>query len=406
MSEMNPSMKVRLLVASWDETAPRGAVTAFCLEHKVSRSWFYKVRSDANKKGTWRALELASTRPKGHPAAVGKGTIELALAIRAELQGNGLDYGPLSVASKMRRRGLVPPSRATLARIFSRAGVVKAEPRKKPRSAYQRFVYPAPNCMWQIDATEWLLTNGRKVVIFQILDDHSRRALASLVAKGETAEAALQVVNTAICRHGVPQKFLSDNGAAFNSERRGFKTQLVTYLRSLGVDPITGKPGKPTTQGKNERSHQGLHQYLRAHETAATMDDLQALVDTYDAYYNNEREHQALAPGLTPREAWDATPAAPSPEPPASEPLIDLQHTTSRIARLKGCVHFEGVRYALGKRFTGQTFHIISNSVSVSFYDALGTEIATHQRPPKGVLRVGNDEPRGFMAKYELSTTP
>ncbi len=74
MSEMNPSIKVRMLVAAWDENAPRGAVTAFCLEHHVSRAWFYKVRSDAVMNWTWKAMEQRSTKPKSHPAQIGKGT--------------------------------------------------------------------------------------------------------------------------------------------------------------------------------------------------------------------------------------------------------------------------------------------------------------------------------------------
>ncbi|WP_436406764.1 DDE-type integrase/transposase/recombinase [Corynebacterium variabile] len=66
--------------------------------------------------------------------------------------------------------------------------------------------------MWQIDGTERPLANGRTCVIFQLIDDHSRLALASHVDTGETAAGALAVVNKAIDTHGVPQKFLSDNG--------------------------------------------------------------------------------------------------------------------------------------------------------------------------------------------------
>jgi transposase InsO family protein len=32
----------------------------------------------------------------------------------------------------------------------------------------------------------------------------------------------------------------------------------VEHVSSLGVEAITGKPYKPTTQGKNERFHQTL----------------------------------------------------------------------------------------------------------------------------------------------------
>jgi hypothetical protein len=35
------------------------------------------------------------------------------------------------------------PSTASLSRIFREAGVARLDPRKKPRSAWRRFVYPA-----------------------------------------------------------------------------------------------------------------------------------------------------------------------------------------------------------------------------------------------------------------------
>jgi transposase InsO family protein len=81
--------------------------------------------------------------------------------------------------------GMTPvPSVASLARIFRQNGVARLEPKKKPRAAYRRFVYPAPNACWQLDATEYVLTGGRKCVIFQLQDDHSRKAVASHVALG------------------------------------------------------------------------------------------------------------------------------------------------------------------------------------------------------------------------------
>lgn len=115
--------------------------------------------------------------------------------------------------------GLTPPSRATLARAFAAAGVSKAEPRKRPRAANRRFVYPAPTCCWQIDAFAWSLADGTPVAIHQVIDDHSRMAVATLVADGETAKAAVQVVSSAVRRWGVPQRLLSDNGLAFNPTR-------------------------------------------------------------------------------------------------------------------------------------------------------------------------------------------
>ncbi|WP_307026709.1 DDE-type integrase/transposase/recombinase [Arthrobacter globiformis] len=320
MSKSQPDIRIRHAVATWSEDSPRGAVSAFCRKHNVSRAWFYRVRAAAAEVGPVKALEKRPTLPSTMPTATAPGMVDLLLGARAELKKLGLDHGPLSVIAKLSRQGFRPPSRATVARIFARAGVVVPEPRKKPRSAYKRFVYPQPNACWQIDSTEWQLADGRKVAIFQLIDDHSRLALASLVATGETSAAAIAVVTLAIECHGAPQKFLSDNGSALNPTRRGRTGALVEFLKARGIEPITGKPYKPTTQGKNERFHQTLHRYLHRQPPAPSMPVLQLQVDAFDLYYNNEREHQGLPPGLTPREAWDATPKTPPPAPP--EPAV------------------------------------------------------------------------------------
>jgi putative transposase len=300
--------------------------------------------------------------------------------------------------AKLSRQGFRPPSRATVARIFARAGVVVPEPRKKPRSAYKRFVYPQPNACWQIDSTEWQLAGGRKVAIFQLIDDHSRLALASLVATGETSEAAIAVVTLAIERHGAPQKFLSDNGSALNPTRRGRTGALVEFLKARGTEPITGKPYKPTTQGKNERFHQTLHRYLHRQPPAPSIATLQLQVDAFDLYYNNEREHQGLPPGMTPREAWDATPKTPPPAAPET--------TVAGPDRRKRATDSEPerVRDDPGNPFqTGQRTHRNDRAHPLRrrrhhVLRSTRHEIISHPRPQQGTPYVGNGKPTGVAA--------
>jgi hypothetical protein len=162
----------------------------------------------------------------------------------------------------------------------------------------------APNACWQLDGTEYVLTGGRKCVIFQLIDDHSRLAIATHVAWGETSAGAIAVVSKGIAAHGVPQRLLSDNGAALNPSRRGVLGQLVAYVTALGVEPITGKPYKPTTQGKNERFHQTLFRWLDKQPLAASLEELQEQVDRFDQIYNTERPHQSLPGRITPAQAW------------------------------------------------------------------------------------------------------
>jgi transposase InsO family protein len=396
MSKSQPDIRIRHAVATWSEDSPRGAVTAFCRKHNVSRAWFYRVRAAAAEVGPVKALEKRPPLPATMPTATAPAMVDLLLTARDELKGLGLDHGPLSVMAKLSRQGLRPPSRATVARIFARAGVVVPEPRKKPRSAYKRFVYPQPNACWQIDSTEWLLADGRRVAIFQLIDDHSRLALASLVAAGETSAAAIAVVTLAIERHGAPQKFLSDNGAALNPTRRGRTGALVEFLKARGIEPITGKPYKPTTQGKNERFHQTLHKYLHRQPPAPSMSALQLQVDTFDLYYNSEREHQGLPAGMTPREAWDATPKTPPPAAP--QPAGQARRSAQRTVNRDGCATILGTHFQLGKEHIGTTVHIIYDDAAIMFFGPQGTEIISHRRPPQGTTYVGNGKPSGITA--------
>jgi hypothetical protein len=219
--------------------------------------------------------------------------------------------------------------------------------------------------------------------------------LASLVAVDETSQAAIQVVDIAISRHGVPQKFLSDNGAALNPTRRGQVGLLVLHLRRLGVVPITGKPGRPTTQGKNERAHRTLHRFLNSRSPAESIDDLQELVDEFDDYYNTEREHQGLPGQMTPREAWDMTPIAAAPTPPSG---LEEQHARVVVAS-DGLVRFNHTRYKIGTAHAGHHIDIIHNDVMITFFDSRGTEIISHTTPPFGTAYVGNGLRKGWKPR-------
>ena len=264
MSPIEPvDPRVRLAITQWPPDAPRGAVSTFCAEEGISRKTFYAIRKRAAEEGQAAALEPRTRRPRASPNRLADDLKAQAIGVRAALERSGLDHGPISVHEKMRSLGMSPtPSTASLSRIFRDAGVARVEPRKKPRASFRRFVYPAPNACWQLDGTEYVLTGGRKCVIFQLIDDHSRLAIATHVTWGETSEGAIAVVKKGIAAHGVPQRLLTDNGAALNPSRRGAVGQLVTYVTRLGVEAITGKPYKPTTQGKNERFHQTLFRWL------------------------------------------------------------------------------------------------------------------------------------------------
>lgn len=407
--------RVRLAISQWPEDAPRGAVSTFCVEHGISRKSFYELRKRAEVDGPAAVLEPKSRRPRVSPSKLTADVKEQALQVRAALDSSGLDHGPISVHDKMHAMGLDPvPSIASLARIFREAGVARLEPKKKPRSAWRRFVYPAPNACWQLDATEYVLAGGRKCVIFQLIDDHSRYAVASHVAWGETAQGALVVVKKGIAAHGVPQRLLSDNGLALNPSRRGWEGQLVTYVTSLGVKAITGKPYKPTTQGKNERFHQTLFRYLDKQPLADTLAELQAQVDAFDHIYNTERPHQGLPGRVTPLTAWEATakvdPPRPEPGPPSFNqptrlkqpiPVLTGLPADTAVKRLTsvGTFRLDKVTYIVGGQYGYQHVLVVTGGDKITVTDLDGVILIEHTRPAPGVTYVGNGRPRGGRRK-------
>ena len=384
-------------------------MTSFCVEHGISRKTFYELRRRSREDGPAAVLEPRSRRPRVSPTMLDDATVQHALQVRAALEQSGLDYGPISVHDRMRALGIEPvPSTASLARLFRRVGVARFEPTKRPRASYRRFVYPTPNACWQLDATEYVLSGGRTATIFQLIDDHSRLAVASHVADGETSEAALAVVKKGIAVHGVPQRVLSDNGAALNPSRRGQIGQLVAYLVPLGVEPITGKPYKPTTQGKNERFHQTLFRYLDKQPLADTLDQLQAEVDAFDLIYNTQRRHQALPGRTTPQQAWDATAKADPPR-PRQMPPIPIREITNRAGQpgitpkpgitphrvfSNGSTRIHGITFHLSSRFAGTTVLVAETLDGVTFTNQDGTVLLERPWPAPGTTYVSNGSRR------------
>lgn len=394
-------------------------MSTFCAEQGISRKSFYELRKRARVDGPAAVLEPRSRRPRSSPSKLTAEAKAQAVQVRAALEASGLDHGPVSVHDKMRAMGLAPvPSIASLARIFREAGVARVEPKKKPRSAWRRFVYPAPNACWQLDATEYVLSGGRKCVIFQLVDDHSRYAVASQVAWSETAEAAIAVFDKAVAAHGVPQRLLSDNGLALNPTRRGHVGRLVAHVSRLGVEAITGKPYKPTTQGKNERFHQTLFRYLDKQPLAKTLEELQAQVDAFDRIYNTERPHQGLPGRVTPLSAWDATPKAEAPRPkpdrpvwlerpvanryqpiPAPPPSDLPADTRVRQVSTAGTIGLDSVTYMIDAHRAFQQVLVVSDGDKITVTDLLGEILAEHTRPAPGTRYVGNGRPRGRRPK-------
>lgn len=312
-------------------------VTQVCRELGISRQTFYKYRRRWLAEGPAGLVER-SRRPLSSPGQV---PVELEAEIVRLRKVLPLDNGAQTIAFHLARSGWAVPSVATIHRILIRRGQVVAQPQKRPRSAWRRFEWPAPNSCWQIDATAWVLADGREVWIMDVLDDHSRVLIAARVWPEATGAAAWDAFAHGVDEWGLPAHVLSDNGACFTGRLfSGGEVDFERTMRGLGIHQICSRPAHPQTCGKLERSHQTTKRWLARQAPARDEDELQALLDTWRRFYNSERPHRSLA-GATPSERWTASPPA-----RPSDPILEAPDAQLRRVDPIGVVSWK--RYALG----------------------------------------------------------
>jgi transposase InsO family protein len=301
----------------------RLVITAVVAEHRsarevgaaygVSRSWIYELLARYREEGD-AAFEPRSRRPKRSPAAIGDEVVELIVALRKDLAGQGLDAGPDTIAWHLRRDHQVTVSPATVSRYLAARGLVTPQPRKRPKSSYIRFAAEQPNECWQADFTHYRLAGGTGTEILTWLDDHARLALSVTAWDRVTGPIVLATFRAACAAHGIPASTLTDNGMVFTtrlSGGKGGRNGFEHELRRLGVRQKNGKPNHPQTQGKVERFQQTLKNWLAAqHPQPASLAQLQALLDDFTAYYNTRRPHRSLPGRATPSAAYTARPKA------------------------------------------------------------------------------------------------
>ena len=414
---------VRMLIATWPEKVPRGAVTAFCRRHGISRSQFYEIRARAVREGSVAAV--MPRRARARPDRVTPAAVEaLALRIRKELAEQGWDHGPLSVRARLLRlrdqghdHGLFTqapvPSRATLARIFTRHGAVVPAPNKRPHVSYRAFTFARVHDCWQLDATEWRLADGRTVVIFQLEDDHSRYIVGTQVAWSENSAAAVAVMTAAVAAHQAPVLLLTDNGIAMNPHRRGLTSQLATYATGLGTRAITSRIYHPQTAGKNERLHQTLKLWLRARPLPVDIDQLTGWLTSFDGYYNHRRPHQSLqmrTPAQVLATGPRALPPDPPPPPPPAQPSRPPSRPRPRRTRdelrrhtvlANGSVRVGPYYIGLGVEHARSHVLALVDPTTITIFDTRGTELRTiHPVPGTTYYRTGR--PKGGPRRTRL----
>ena len=171
---------------------------------------------------------------------------------------------------------------------FDRNGNACSEPKGS-----RRFEASAPGELYQMDITYVYITGLSVLYLVDVIDDHSRFCLRSVLRTDQSADTLIDVLHDAIVEYGKPKKLLTDEGSAFYSWSTE-KNKFQQYLDDQRIEHIVADPHSPTTTGKVERFHQTIKNELIRKVKFKDYGDAVTRIKAYVHHYNYERPHQAL----------------------------------------------------------------------------------------------------------------
>ena len=290
------------------------SVAGAARRYGVSRRWAYEI------KRRWDADGGSGLLPRSRAAHTIANRTDAILAsriveLRKQLEKDGPDAGAESIAARPERDGVRPPANSTIHRILVSAGPVRPEPGKRPKASYTRFEASPPDEPRQSDFTHWPIATVPGAVAVSRLDDRSRNPLHARAFATVTMDDVQAAFLQACAEHGIPARTLTDNGTVYTTRPiSATPGRFERTLALMGVRQSNGRPCHPQTQGKIERYHRTLKQWLSARPPASSIDELNEQLAEFRHVYNEERPHRALG-RRTPGEACRAKgKALPAPE--------------------------------------------------------------------------------------------
>jgi transposase InsO family protein len=299
------------------------------------------------------------------------------------------DWGPRRLVHESSRAGLQPaPSRSGVYRALRRAGLIDPAARRRRDRRFRRWERGGAMELWQMDVVGgMLLADGRDCKILTGIDDHSRFVVCAGVMLRATSRAVCAHFAEAMCRHGVPQEILTDNGKVFTG-RFGLKDTEVLFdriCRENGIDHLLTAPRRPTTTGKIERFHRTLRQEFLTGRVFADLRTAQDELDRWVESYNTHRPHSALSMA-TPASRFTPSDGGRPADSSSLLPERSGEGWISRRVAANGIVSVTWQQISCGKHRAGRLVDIHVEDSTLQIWD--GDELL------KTVLRANRKEVR------------
>jgi putative transposase len=167
-----------------------------------------------------------------------------------------------------------------------------------------RLAAEHPDHVWALDDQVDQTTDGRRLKLLNIVDEHTREALAIQVDRRIDADATVAVLDRLVAERRTTPRFIRcDNGPELTANALG------DWCRFTGAGTSYIEPGPPWQNPYVESFGGRLRDELLSVEAFNTLLEARVLVEDWRIEYNTVRPHSALG-YLTPTDyakAWTAT---------------------------------------------------------------------------------------------------
>ena len=198
-------------------------------------------------------------------------------------------------------------NRKAIQRLWREEGLqVPGRRRKRQRlgtstTPADRLAAEHPDHVWALDYQYDQTQDGRRLKLLNVVDEHTREALAIEVARRIDADATVKVLDRLVVQRGAAPRFLRcDNGPELTANA------LRDWCRFAGAGTSYIEPGSPWQNPYVESFGGRLRDELLAVEAFSSLLEAQVLVEDWRIEYNTLRPHSALG-YLTPTDfakAW------------------------------------------------------------------------------------------------------
>jgi len=144
------------------------------------------------------------------------------------------------------------------------------------------------NQVWSIDFVKDKTADGKGLRILTVVDEYSREALATAVARRMGARDVQHVLTGLFVKRGQPEFIRSDNGSEFIAKG------LQKAVKEMGSEQAYIAPGSPWQNGKNERFNGILRDELLDRELFYSLTEASVLIERFRVEYNEVRPHSAI----------------------------------------------------------------------------------------------------------------